>query len=79
MTDYRSPEEIAKDLDATRERLVSNLDDLVTRAQPEVVARAQMQKVKAFYVDEFGGVRVDRVAKTAGIVFGLAVLRKLFK
>lgn len=79
MTDYRSPEEIAKDVEATRERLVSNLDDLVARAQPETVAKAQLDKVKAFYVDEFGGVRADRVAKTAGVILGLAVLRKLFK
>lgn len=79
MTDSRKPEEIVADLNATRERLVATLDELATRSQPEVVAKQQLEKIKAYYVDEHGGVRVERAAKTAGIVFGLLFLRKLLK
>lgn len=79
MTDFRTPEEIAADLNSTRERLVSGLDELVSRSQPEVVAKQQLEKVKAFYMDEHGQIRQDRALKTAGIVLGLAILRKLFK
>ena len=79
MTDYRKPEEIAADLSATRDRLVANLDEIVGRSQPEVIAKKQLEKVKAFYLDETGAVRTDRAAKTAGVFAALVVLRKLFK
>lgn len=79
MTDYRPAAEIAADIAATRDRLVSNLDELTERSQPEKIAEAQLARVKSFYLDEFGGIRMDRAAKTVGIVLALAVLRKLFK
>ena len=79
MTDYRKPEDIAVDLNATRERLVQGLDELVARSQPEAVAKAQFEKVKDFFHDADGNLRQDRVARTAGVFFGLLVLRKLFK
>lgn len=70
---------LAADIDATRTRLVSNLEEIVDRAQPEKVINNQVQRVKNFYLDEFGGVRMDRAAKTAGIFAALVIVRKLLK
>jgi hypothetical protein len=79
MTENRAAAEIAADIQVTREQLVSNIDELVERTQPERLAADQLGRVKDFYLDEFGGIRVDRAAKTAGVFFALLVVRKLFK
>lgn len=79
MSDLRPTNEIATDLAQTRDRLIANLDELVERTQPERLMADQVARVKDFYLDEYGGIRMDRAAKTAGVFFGLLVLRKLFK
>lgn len=76
----RKPEDIVKDIDATRERLVTNLDDLGDRLQPEAIAKRQVEKVKAYYIDDVSGeIRQDRAMKTGAIALGLLILRKLLK
>lgn len=76
----RKPEDILKEIDATRERLVENLDELGDRLQPEAIVRRQVDKVKAYYIDdESGEIRQDRAIKTGAIALGLLVLRKLLK
>ena len=57
----RKPEDIVKEIDATRERLVTNLDELGDRMQPEAIMRRQVDKVKAYYIDDVSGeIRQDR-------------------
>lgn len=76
----RKPEDIVKDIDATRDRLVANLDEIGDRMQPEAIVRRQVEKVKAYYVDDVSGeIRQDRAMKTGAIALGLLVLRKLLK
>jgi hypothetical protein len=76
----RTPEDIVKDIDATRERLVTNLDELGDRLQPEAIAKRQVDKVKAYYIDDVSGeIRQDRAMKTGAIALGLLILRKLLK
>ena len=87
----RKPEDIVKDIDATRERLVENIDELADRLAPEEIAKRTLakaedaakrtvQQVKSYYVDEVSGeIRQDRAMKTGAIAFGLLILRKLFK
>ena len=76
----RNPEDIVKDIDATRERLVTNLDELGDRLQPEAIAKRQVDKVKAYYIDDVSGeIRQDRAMKTGAIALGLLLLRKLLK
>ncbi len=87
----RKPDDIVKDIDATRDRLVANLDEIVDRLQPEEIAKRTLAKgehtvrrayqgVKGYYVDDVSGeVRQDRAAKTGVIALGLLVLRKLLK
>ena len=87
----RKPDEIAREIDATRERLVQNIDEIAVRVQPEEIAKRTAAKlengakqvygqVKDYYVDETTGeVRQDRAVKTGAIALGLLVLRRLFK
>lgn len=79
MSDIRPAAEIAADIQTTRESLIANLDELVEKTQPERIAADLTSKVKDFYLDEFGGIRIDRAAKTVGVVLALSVIRKLFK
>jgi hypothetical protein len=87
----RKPEDIVNDIDATRDQLVENLDEIAERLQPEEIARRTFTKaeatakktasqVKAYYVDEVSGeIRQDRAIKSGAIAFGLLFLRKLLK
>lgn len=87
----RKPEDIVNDIDATRDRLVANLDEISDRLQPEEIAKRTFAKgertvkrvygqVKDYYVDEVSGeIRQDRAMKSGAIALGLLVLRKLLK
>lgn len=76
----RKPEDIVKEIDSTRERLVANLDELGERMQPEAIAHRQWEKIKAYYVDDVSGeLRQERAIKTGAIALGLLILRKLLK
>jgi hypothetical protein len=79
MSDIRPAAEIAADIQTTRESLIANLDGLVEKTQPERIAADLTTKVKDFYLDEFGGIRIDRAAKTVGALVAFSILRKLFK
>ena len=87
----RKPEDIVNDIDATRDELINNIDEIADRLQPEEIAKRAFAKaeatakktaaqVKAYYVDDVSGeIRQDRAMKTGAIAFGLLVLRKLLK
>lgn len=76
----RKPEDIVKEIDATRDRLVANLDEIGERMQPEAIMQRQIEKVKSYYIDDVSGeIRQDRAMKTGAIALGLLVLRKLLK
>lgn len=87
----RKPDDIVNDIDATREQLIENIDEIAERLQPEEIAKRTFSKVehaakdaaakaKAYYVDDVSGeIRQDRAMKTGAIALGLLVLRKLLK
>jgi hypothetical protein len=75
----RSMAEIESDMDATRARLAETLDELKVAASPKNIANRQVQKVKDFYVDDYGAVRIDHVAITVGVVVGLIVVRRTWR
>jgi hypothetical protein len=79
MSTDKSAQEILKTIETTSARLVENLNEIVDRSQPEKVAAKQVQKIKNFFLDEHGGVRMDRAGKTLAAVVGFAIVRKLFK
>jgi len=75
----RSMDEIEAELEATRERLAGRIDDLTEYVKPANVVERQKNKLKSVFVDEYGGIKPDRVLIAAGIVVavvGLSVLRR---
>lgn len=77
--DSRTPAQIEAQLEATRARLAGRIDDLQAYVTPKAVLGRQLDRVRLFYVDEFGGVRPERVLATVGVVaavVGLGLLRR---
>jgi hypothetical protein len=76
----RSLDAIEAELDTTRERLAQRIDDLKDYVAPKNVASRQVQKVKGVFVDEYGGVKPERVliagGATAALVVGIALLSR---
>jgi hypothetical protein len=75
----RSMAEIESDMEATRARLAQTLDELKVATQPKNIVNRQVQKVKDYYTDDYGGLRVDRVVVTAGVVVGTIVVIKTWR
>jgi hypothetical protein len=75
----RSPEEIEAEIAKTRARLARSVDDLAEEANPAALARKATDRVKDFYVDETGAIRMDRAAKTAAAVIGFLVFRGIVR
>ena len=77
----RSIAEIEADITSSREALVHNVAQLQVAVQqtfdPKRIIAVQVNKVRSFYIDEYGGVRPERVAVTVGVVVSLVVLRRV--
>ena len=70
----RSMDEIEADLAATRERLAGRLDELQEYVSPKNLLGRQVEKVKGVFVDEYGGIKPDKVLIAAGVVVGVVVV-----
>lgn len=75
----RKPQDIARDIEVVRNRFVNVVDLIADRSQPNRIVDSQVAKIKAFYLDDKGGIRIDRAGKTVVVILVLAILRKLFK
>ncbi len=73
----RSLDEIETDLDATRERLAQGLDDLQEYVSPKNIAARQVDKVKGVFIDQYGGVKPERVAMAVGALVAVVVIARL--
>lgn len=77
----RTPAEIEADMNATRERLTATLTQLQDTVQetfaPRNIMHRQLEKVRGYYIDEYGAVRPERVAKTVGAVVAVVVVVKV--
>jgi hypothetical protein len=69
----RGAESLERDIEATRERLSSTIDQLVYRASPKTIVRREVATVKAFFVDAKGEPRTDNILKVAGGAVGFIV------
>jgi hypothetical protein len=72
------------EIEATRERLASTIDQLVYRSHPKTIATRQANSIKAHFVDtQTGAPRTDNILKVAGGVLGvvvaLVVIRKIVR
>ena len=67
---------LESDIEATRERLASTIDQLVYRTSPKTVIGRQVATTKAHFVDvDTGAPRTDNILKVVG---GLAVAVTFF-
>ena len=70
----QQPDAIEWEMEETRARLASTIDELVNRTSPKRVVRREVASVKATFVDEHGNPRTDNILKVAGAVVGVVVL-----
>ncbi|MDQ1102962.1 hypothetical protein QE364_003933 [Nocardioides zeae] len=72
------------EIEQTRERLASTIDELLHRTNPKTIARKEANAVKGYFVDATTGApRTDNILKVVGGVAGavavVVVVRKLVK
>ncbi len=79
----RSIPEIEAEIAASRDHLVETVGQLQVAVKktldPRRILSVQVLRVRGFYVDEYGGVRPERVAGTVGVVVGIIVVRRVGK
>ena len=73
---------LEREIEETRQRLASTIDQLAYRAHPKTIVGRQVTTTKSHFVDlETGAPRTDNILKVAGAVVGvivlLAVVRKV--
>jgi|GEM_PF-1186030 len=77
----RSVADIQADIESTRDNLVQTVSQLQVAVKeavsPKRIISVQVTKVKNFYVDEYGGIRPERVAGTVGVVVSIVVVRRV--
>jgi hypothetical protein len=80
-TAARTPAQIEADIEATRARLASTVDELVGKAHPKNVARRQVAQAKAQVFDAEGNLRTQKLVAVGGAALGvvgmLLVIRRL--
>ncbi len=63
---------LERDIEETRQRLASTIDQLAHRAHPKTIVGRQVTTVKSHFVDlESGAPRTDNILKAAGAVVGV--------
>ena len=79
--DVESTDSIEREMEETRDRLASTIDQLVYRTNPKTVIRREVAAVKATFVDAEGNPRTENILKVAGGVAGfvavLVVIRRV--
>ena len=74
MSNERAPETIEREMDETRQRLATTIDQLVDRTNPKNVVRREVETVKGTFVEPDGTPRTDNILKVVGGVVGFVVL-----
>ena len=70
----QSPAEIEAEIEATRARLASTVDELVDKAHPRNVAKRQVEQARSQVYDAQGNLRTEKIATIAGAVAGVIVV-----
>lgn len=66
---------LEREIEETRQRLASTIDQLAHRAHPKTIIGRQVETVKSTFVDlDTGEPRTDNILKVAGAVVGFVVL-----
>ena len=75
---------LESEIEATRERLASTIDQLIYRSSPKTIAKREVASFKAHFVDPATGQpRTDNILKvvggTVGVFVLLGVIRKIVR
>lgn len=75
---------LEREIEETRQRLASTIDQLTHRANPKTIVGREVTSVKSHFVDlETGAPRTDNIIKVAGGVVGaivlLAIIRRIVR
>lgn len=66
---------LEREIEETRQRLASTIDQLAHRAHPKTIVGRQVETVRSHFVDlDTGEPRTDNILKVAGAVVGTLVL-----
>ena len=72
----RSADQIAADMEATRERLAGTIDTIKDKVSPQNLMKDSVEKVKGVFVKPEGGIRVERIAAiTVAVVSVMLIAR----
>ena len=82
MSNGSDPSALAAEIEETRERLASTIDQLMHRASPKTIVSREVAEVKGFFVDPVTGEpRTENILKVVGGVVGtiaaIVILRRL--
>ena len=76
-----STDALEREMEQTRERLASTIDQLIYRTSPKTIARREIAAVKGHFVDADGNPRTENILKVAagfaGFVTVLVVIRRV--
>ena len=81
MSKAKDTSSLEQEIEATRDRLASTIDQLIYRASPKTIVGREIASVKAFFVDVEGQPRTENILKVVGGLAGtitlLVVIRKI--
>ena len=77
--DQRSNTSLEREMEETRERLATTIDQLVDRANPKHAVKRRVDGAKAVFVYADGNPRTDTVLAVVGGVFGFVGLLVLIR
>ena len=67
----KEADDLAREIEETRERLAVTIDQLLYRSSPKTIVSREVASVKGYYVDATTGEpRTDNILKTVGAVVG---------
>jgi hypothetical protein len=76
----KNVDSIENEIEVTRARLASTIDELVYRTSPKTIAKREVSAVKGFFVGP-SGPRTDNILKVVGgvaaVTVAFVVLRKI--
>jgi uncharacterized protein DUF3618 len=74
------PSSLEREIEETRERLASTIDELIHRSNPRTIVSREVAGVKAFFVDPASGEpRTENILKVVGGVVGTIVVFALIR
>jgi Protein of unknown function (DUF3618) len=71
----RSQQQIRDDLESSRVRLASTIDQLTYRVQPTTIVKRRLDDIRAQFVDANGALRKDKIVIVASVAVGFVALR----